>query len=180
MCGCLLLTDLRFVVVCQGTLFNMFIISPALWGLAKVGAMGSSMIPMVDPTSSSGEPYDISQIRWVASAASCSRCHVRDPHIGQSAAVYGGRRIHKDTYNRHNTHNTHNTHTGHCYTHRHTDTQTHTEGTDKQKQTGDAERSLSFTNYLQLVTSITRKIVGTGSIYHPGSLTSVADMLDRL
>ena len=36
----------------------MFIISPALWGLAKAGAMGSSMIPMAE-----AEPYDVSQIR---------------------------------------------------------------------------------------------------------------------
>ncbi|XP_043201773.1 sodium/hydrogen exchanger 2-like isoform X2 [Amphibalanus amphitrite] len=46
---------LIFAVV--GTLFNMFIISPALWGLAKAGAMGSSMIP--------ADHYDVSQISLV-------------------------------------------------------------------------------------------------------------------
>ena len=35
----------------------MFIISPALWGLAKAGAMGASMIP--------ADSYDVSQIRSV-------------------------------------------------------------------------------------------------------------------
>ncbi|XP_037077442.1 Na(+)/H(+) exchanger beta-like, partial [Pollicipes pollicipes] len=87
-------TVLLFAVV--GTLFNMFIIGPALYGLAVSGAMGSSMLYGGDAVNATEGVYDISNVSLVQMLTFSSLIVAVDPVA--VLAIFQEVGVNKDLY----------------------------------------------------------------------------------